>query len=78
MEDQKADNENEITIDRMEMGTGWVCFQGGENPPAPDQLPYILNDALSNWLRSNSEFKIRSVLPIVVEGNTTVINVWFD
>ncbi len=78
MEEQQLENQNEITIDRLEMGTGWVCFQGGENPPPANQLPYFLNDALSNWLSRNPEFKVRTVLPVVVEGNTVAINVWFE
>jgi hypothetical protein len=78
VENQTTDNENQITIDRIEMGTGWVCFQGGETPPSPDQLPFFLNDALAAWLRNNPEFKVRTTLPIVVEGNTVAINVWFD
>ena len=76
MNEQKS--ENEVTIDRIEMGTGWVCFQGGEKPPPVDQLPYILNDAVTDWLTRNPEFKIKTVLPIVVEGNTMAINIWFD
>lgn len=78
VEEHESGNETEITIERIEMDTGWVCFQGGETPPAPDQLPFILNDAFSNWLRNNPEFKVRTVLPIVVEGNTIAINIWFD
>jgi hypothetical protein len=78
VDEQKLENENQITIDRIEMDTGWVCFQGGETPPSPDQLPVFLNDAFSNWLKHNPEFKVRTILPIVVEGNTVAINVWFD
>jgi hypothetical protein len=71
-------NEQEFTIDRIDMGTGWVCFQGGDNPPPPTELALILNDACSVWLDRNPEFKVRAILPLVVEGNTVVINVWFD
>lgn len=78
MNEPKSENTSQISIDRVEMGTGWVCFEGGENPPAPEQLPLYLHDALENWLRNNAEFKIRTVLPIVVNGNTVAINVWFD
>lgn len=78
MTEQKQESENQITIDRVEMETGWVCFQGGETPPAPDQLPLILNDAVSNWLKNHPEFKVRAMLPIVVQGNTQAINIWFD
>ena len=35
----------------------------------------IIEEALE---RSNSEFKVRTVLPLVVDGNTVAINVWFD
>ena len=78
MSEENQTSEKQFTIDRVEMGTGWVCFEGGENPPPPDQLPMYLHDALENWLRTNSEFKVRSVLPIVVKGNTIAINIWFD
>jgi hypothetical protein len=83
MEDENAiddeNSESEFTLDRIELGTGWVCFQGGEeNPPAPEQLPVILNDAITDWLLRNPEFKVRTTLPVVVDGNTIAINVWFD
>ncbi len=71
-------DENTITIDRIELGTGWVCFQGGESPPAPDQLPWFLNDAITTWINRHPEFKIRTMLPIVVGGNTVAVNIWFD
>jgi len=71
-------DDNKITIDRIELGTGWVCFQGGETPPEPDQLPWFLNDAITTWINRNPEFKIRTMLPIVVGGNTVAVNIWFD
>ncbi len=76
--DKKLGNENQITIDRIEMDIGWVCFQGGDTPPPNEQLPYFLNDALTTWLKCNPDFTVRTVLPLVVEGNTVAINVWFD
>ena len=78
MNDKSPENENQFTIDRVEMEIGWVCFQGGDTPPPSDQLPYFLFDALASWLKGNPEFTVRTVLPLVVEGNTVAINVWFD
>jgi hypothetical protein len=78
VEEQPLEQENQITIDRVEMGIGWVCFEGGETPPPPDQLPLYLNDAIANWLRSNSEFKVTTTMPLVVNGNTVAINIWFE
>lgn len=78
MQSEDPENDNPVTIDRVEMETGWVCFQGGDTPPAPEQLPLILNDAIANWLMNHPEFKVRTVLPIVSNGNTIAVNVWFD
>ncbi len=70
--------EIKVTIDRVDMGTGWVCFQAGDKPPPPDQLPAFLNQTLYTWLKRNPEFRLRAVLPIVEGGNTVLIHVWFD
>ncbi len=78
MQEENEDDGDQITIDRVEIETGWVCFQGGVTPPPADQLPFYLNDALSTWLKNNPEFSIRAVLPLVVSGNTVAINIWFD
>lgn len=70
--------ETQVTIDRIEMGTGWVCFQAGEKPPAAEYLPGFLNDAFYTWLQRNPGFQIRATLPVVEKGNTVLIHVWFE
>ena len=70
--------DTQITIDRIEMGPGWVCFQAGEKPPALEQLPGYLNHACYAWLQRNSEFAVRATLPIVEQGYTVAIHVWFE
>lgn len=74
MQEQPA----QFTIDRLEMGTGWVCFQPGDHPPPPDQLPGYLNQAFYTWLERNPDFRVRSVLPITQDGQTVLIHVWFE
>ena len=71
-------DDNKVTIDRIDMGTGWVCFQPGENPPPAENLPALLNHSFYTWLQRNTEFTVRTVLPIVESGNTVAIHVWFD
>jgi hypothetical protein len=73
-----TDDNSQITIDRMEMGTGWVCFQAGENPPPLEELPAFLNQTFYSWLQRNPEFNVKTVLPIVESGNTVAIHVWFE
>ena len=47
-------------------------------PPNPDQLPGYLNHSFYTWLQRNPEFTVRAVLPIVENGNTVLLHVWFD
>ena len=74
-----TDDDGKVTIDRIELGTGWVCFQpGSDRPPPFEQLPALLNETFYTWLQRNPEFKVQSVLPIVENGNTVLIHVWFE
>ncbi|MCA9114255.1 MAG: hypothetical protein KDA79_04165 [Planctomycetaceae bacterium] len=68
----------DFTIDRIDMGPGWVCFQVGEHPPPIEQLPAALNHCFCTWLQRNSEFQVRTTLPIVERGCTVAMHIWFD
>ena len=68
----------QVTIDRVDMGTGWVCFQPGEQPPANEDLPRYLNHAICTWLQRNPEFSVRATLPIAENGYMVAVHIWFD
>ncbi|QDU94110.1 hypothetical protein Pla8534_18960 [Lignipirellula cremea] len=57
--------DTQVTIDRIEMGTGWVCFHAGKKPPKPEEIPAYLNRTFNTWLKNNAKFKVRAVMPIV-------------
>lgn len=81
MDDQSSDTAQgnaQFTIDRVDLGTGWVCFQAGEAAPPAEDLPGYLSQTLCTWLQRNPGFSVRSTLPIMVGGNTVAIHVWFD
>lgn len=69
---------DEYTIDRVEPRTGWACFQAGETPPPPAELPAHLNQVMCDWLERNPNFRVRATLPITENGCTVAIHVWFD
>ena len=71
-------DDKKVTIDRIDLDTGCVCFQPGEYPPPPENLPALLNRSVCTWLQQNYEFTVRAVLPLVESGNTIAIHVWFD
>ena len=67
--------EQKITIDRIDMGAGWVCFKPASHLP---DRPAYLHHAFFTWLQRNHEFKVRATLPIVEHGSTVTIHVWFE
>ena len=72
------DHGTQITIGRVDLGTGWVCFQAGNQTPPSEALPGYLSQTLCTWLQLNPAFKVRAVLPISVGGNTVALHEWFD
>jgi hypothetical protein len=69
----------QIVVDRVDVATGWMCFvaKPGTDPP-PDKLPYGLSRAVEDTFTRNSGLTVRTTLPIVSQGNTVAIQVWFD
>lgn len=69
---------SQVTIDRVEMGAGWVYFEPGKNKPSVEELPSLLNRAMSDWLAENPSHVVRTTLGIVANGVTVGIHVWYD
>jgi hypothetical protein len=67
-----------VLIDRVEMAAGWVCFLATEPPAKPEELPLYLSQSVSAWLRQTPTLTVRATLPIVSNGNTIAVHVWFD
>jgi len=53
-----------------------ICPHDLENPPAAIAL--ILNNALNDWLKKHPSIRVRSILPITKDGQTTAIHLWYD
>jgi hypothetical protein len=60
-------------------GPGWaVVYPSPNDPPPPDQLPYHLSLSLEKWLKERPGVRVRTTLPIVKDGDTIGIHVWYD
>ncbi|MEX0718573.1 MAG: hypothetical protein WD066_18415 [Planctomycetaceae bacterium] len=55
-----------------------MFFQAGTISPTPQQLPHLLSRTLTNWLEANPSLVVWATLPIVAEGTTVGIHVWYD
>ncbi len=63
----------------MKLGPGWVLFLASQtDPPPPDELPYALSQGLEQWLKAKPGVRVRTTLPILKDGNTIGIHVWYD
>jgi hypothetical protein len=70
---------DKIEVERVDMGTGWMCFVAKTGTdPRPDRLPFALSRAVTDTFQQTPTLTVRSTLPIVSQGNTVAIHVWFD
>jgi hypothetical protein len=70
---------DQIEVERVELATGWAIFQAKpDTDPRPDRLPFALGRAVTDMLRQTPTLTVRATLPIVSNGNTVAIHVWFD
>lgn len=65
-------------VDRLDMAAGWACFLASETPPTPNQLPLYLSKEVAAWQKQNPMLAVRATLPIVANGNTIAVHVWFE
>jgi hypothetical protein len=73
----KGDGKIEIGV--VALSDGWVMFQAGITPTTDmTQVPTALNEIMSNWLKERTNLHVRAALPIVEDGNTVAIHVWFE
>lgn len=65
-------------VNRLDMETGWAVFVASSTPPKPEDLPLYLSKAVAAWQKQNPMLKVRATLPIVANGNTIAVHVWFE
>ena len=73
--DYEPDDE---AINRLDMETGWAVFLASGTPPEPADLPLYLSKAVAAWQKQTPTLTVRATLPIVSNGNTVAVHVWFD
>ncbi len=70
--------QDELTVDAFEMADGWVFLRVRSVEQDFDQVPFVLSQALSDWLLENPDYRVRETLPITAGGATVGIHVWYD
>lgn len=80
MEDSKASEEPLGSVLVTEFpGLGMVVLSADENHPPPlEDRAKALADTVVKWLQDNPGHRVRATLPIVDNGRTESIFVWYD
>ena len=57
---------------------GYVVIQADEKrPPEPDMLADLLSKSVTNWVKQRPEITVQSTLPILKDGQTVAIHLWY-
>lgn len=65
-------------VNRLDMAPGWAVFVASGTPPKPEDLPLYRSKAVAAWQKQNPMLTVRATLPIVANGNTNAVHVWFE
>jgi hypothetical protein len=65
-------------IDVTFLAPDWAHLQSKRPEPWPEDLPFGLCEVLFKWFQTVDNIRIRTVLPVVKDGNLVGIHVWFD
>jgi hypothetical protein len=70
------DRRPDFKIVTEEMG-GWVrVFLGSGEPTG--EVAVFLSDTLQSWFRQRPHLRLRFVVPITSNGDTSELHAWFD
>jgi hypothetical protein len=74
----EGNGESKVTILVHEKRPGYVIIAPDRIDKLPAQTPIHLSLTLENWQKENPGVRIRAVCPIVDDGHTLALHVWFD
>jgi hypothetical protein len=65
-------------VDVKPVCDGCVVFAANpQHAPAESEMPFAISQALQQWMLNNP-VRVRETLPVVRDGNTIGLFVWFD
>jgi hypothetical protein len=65
-------------VQRTPVREGYVIYHAGSPAPPPEEVPNALDYLLTKDLSENPTIRVLGALPIVREGNTIRIHLWYE
>jgi len=69
-------SEARFAITQVDMG-GWVRVYLARGEPT-GEVAKFLSLSLAQWMRQFPEFRVRMIVPISSNGDTTELHAWYD
>jgi len=63
-------------VNQMDMG-GWVRVYLARGEPT-GELARFLSHSLTQWMRQFPDLRVRMIVPITSNGDTTELHAWYD
>jgi hypothetical protein len=73
-----GNGDSKVNIVVQKQGEGYVIITPDRIDKLPEQTPIFISRSLEAWQKENPTYRVRCVAPIVSEGQTLALHIWFD
>lgn len=74
----EGNGDSKVNIIITEKGPGYVIIAPDRIDKLPEQIAVYVSRTLEGWQKENPSYRVRAVCPIIQDGTTLAIHVWFD
>lgn len=64
----------QITVEELD---GWARVKLAQGEPTGEVARY-LSDSLNAWMKKNPKLKVKHIVPITSNGDTSELHVWYE
>jgi hypothetical protein len=75
---QDGNGSSKVNIVIQNRAEGYVVIAPNNIDKLPEQTPIFISRSMDSWLEQNPTYRVRCAVPIVSDGMTIAIHVWFD
>jgi hypothetical protein len=74
----EGNGHDKVRIHTTQIAHGYVIIHADDIKTIVDGTPVFVSLTLEKWLKDNPTVRVRATLPIVKDGQTIAVHVWFD
>src|SRR5579859_886681 len=72
----EANGHHKVEVRMTRIGYGYVTFH--TEPLEGEHSPLCISSAINEWVAANESVRVRSLCPIVKNGNTVLVHIFYD